>query len=87
MAEGQGRDERVGELLAPMAEEFRHAPEQRDDLWGALPAQARVLERSGRVDQAKGRVDEAIEAVEHTFDDRYDENLGRAPGSATRAGT
>ncbi|MFE2472903.1 tetratricopeptide repeat protein [Streptomyces mirabilis] len=52
MTEGQGCDERVLELLAPIAEEFRHDPKQCDDLWGALPAQARVLERSGRADQA-----------------------------------
>ncbi|MGW7825021.1 tetratricopeptide repeat protein [Streptomyces puniciscabiei] len=52
MTEGQGCDERVLELLAPIAEEFRHDPKQCGDLWGALPAQARVLERSGRADQA-----------------------------------
>ncbi|MFB7446339.1 hypothetical protein ACFC01_50315 [Streptomyces mirabilis] len=52
LTEGQGCDERVLELLAPIAEEFRHDPKQCDDLWGALPAQARVLERSGRADQA-----------------------------------
>ncbi|MET8407351.1 hypothetical protein ABZV34_04445 [Streptomyces sp. NPDC005195] len=52
MTEGQGCDERVLELLAPIAEEFRHDPKQCDDLWGALPAQARVLERSGRAGQA-----------------------------------
>ncbi|MEU6652958.1 hypothetical protein ABZ904_26870 [Streptomyces sp. NPDC046900] len=52
MTEGQGCDERVLELLAPIAEEFRRDPEQRDDLWGVLPAQARVLERSGQADQA-----------------------------------
>ncbi|MDH6227294.1 hypothetical protein [Streptomyces sp. MJP52] len=52
MTEGQGCDERVLELLAPIAEEFRRDPKQCDDLWGVLPAQARVLERSGRVDQA-----------------------------------
>ncbi|MEU7305409.1 hypothetical protein [Streptomyces sp. NPDC007206] len=49
--EGQGR-ERVLELLAPIADEFRCDPNQCDDLWGVLPAQARVLERSGRADQA-----------------------------------
>ncbi|MGI5507497.1 tetratricopeptide repeat protein [Streptomyces sp. CA-106131] len=52
MTEGQGCDERVLELLAPIAEEFRRDPKQCDDLWGVLPAQARVLERSGRADQA-----------------------------------
>ncbi|MFF7211050.1 hypothetical protein ACFZAU_10985 [Streptomyces sp. NPDC008238] len=52
MTEGQGCDERVLELLAPIAEEFRRDPKQCDHLWGALPAQARVLERSGRADQA-----------------------------------
>ncbi|MFE4517905.1 hypothetical protein ACFRMQ_27375 [Kitasatospora sp. NPDC056783] len=54
MTEGQGCDDRLLELLAPIAEEFRHDPEQPGvrDLWGVLPAQARVLERSGRADEA-----------------------------------
>ncbi|SEL33124.1 tetratricopeptide repeat protein [Streptacidiphilus jiangxiensis] len=54
MTQGQGCDERVLELLAPIAEEFRRDPEQSGvrDLWDVLPAQARVLERSGRVDEA-----------------------------------
>ncbi|MFJ3339512.1 hypothetical protein [Streptomyces sp. NPDC086766] len=52
MTEGQGCDDRVLELLAPIAEGFRRDPKQYDDLWGVLSAQARVLERSGRADQA-----------------------------------
>lgn len=54
MTEGQGCDERVLEVLAPIAEEFRRDPRQCGvgDLWEVLPAQARVLERSGRVDEA-----------------------------------
>ncbi|MER5400702.1 hypothetical protein [Streptomyces sp. NPDC002599] len=54
MTDGQGRDERVLEVLAPIAEEFRRDPEQCGvrDLWEVLPAQARVLERSGRVGEA-----------------------------------
>ncbi|MFJ9708165.1 hypothetical protein [Streptomyces sp. NPDC101234] len=52
MTEGQGCDDRVLELLAPIVEEFRRDPKQWDNLWGVLPAQARVLERSGRADQA-----------------------------------
>ncbi|MER6303171.1 hypothetical protein ABT247_26925 [Kitasatospora sp. NPDC001539] len=54
MTDGQGCDERVLELLAPIAEEFRRDPERPGvrDLWDVLPAQARVLERSGRVDEA-----------------------------------
>ncbi|MFD8079736.1 tetratricopeptide repeat protein [Streptomyces sp. NPDC059718] len=58
MTEGQGRDDRVLELLAPMAEEFRRGQEQckcgGHGLWDVLPAQALVLERSGRVDEAIG---------------------------------
>ncbi|MFE2581789.1 hypothetical protein [Streptomyces sp. NPDC059378] len=65
MTDGQGCDERVLEVLTPLAEGFRHAQGQRGardlrevpparagHLWEALPAQARVLERSGRVDEA-----------------------------------
>ncbi|MFJ7967244.1 hypothetical protein [Streptomyces sp. NPDC096324] len=54
MTDGQGRDERVLEVLTPIAEEFRRDPEQRGvrDLWDVLAGQARVLERSGRVDEA-----------------------------------
>lgn len=54
MTDGQGCDERVLELLAPIAEEFRRDPEQCGvrDLWDVLATQARVLERSGRVDEA-----------------------------------
>ncbi|MER5596094.1 hypothetical protein [Streptomyces sp. NPDC002265] len=65
MTDGQGCDERVLEVLTPLAEGFRHAKGQRGardlreaplaptgHLWEALPAQARVLERSGRVDEA-----------------------------------
>ncbi|MGW0877187.1 tetratricopeptide repeat protein [Streptomyces sp. NPDC002740] len=54
MTDGQGCDERVLELLAPIAEEFLRDPEQCGvrDLWDVLAAQARVLERSGRVDEA-----------------------------------
>ncbi|OKI29193.1 tetratricopeptide repeat protein [Streptomyces sp. CB03911] len=54
MTEDQGCDERVLELLAPIAEEFRRDPGQcgARDLWEVLPAQARVLERSGRTDEA-----------------------------------
>lgn len=54
MTDGQGCDERVLEVLAPIAEEFRRDPTQCGvgDLWEVLPAQARVLERSGRVDEA-----------------------------------
>ncbi|MFD0526097.1 hypothetical protein ACFQ1I_00695 [Kitasatospora arboriphila] len=54
MTEGQGRDERVLKLLTPIAEEFRASPGRCGvrDLWIALPLQALVLERSGRVDEA-----------------------------------
>ncbi|MEV5080401.1 hypothetical protein ACIQFZ_41490 [Streptomyces sp. NPDC093064] len=54
MTEGQGCDERVLELLAPIADEFRRNPEECGirDLWDVLPAQARVLERSGYADEA-----------------------------------
>ncbi|MFF4922408.1 tetratricopeptide repeat protein [Kitasatospora sp. NPDC001261] len=54
MTEGQGRDERVLELLAPIAEELRRGPKEHTvrGLWNVLPAQARVLERSGRADEA-----------------------------------
>ncbi|MBO1416205.1 tetratricopeptide repeat protein [Streptomyces sp. FH025] len=54
LTEGRGRDERLLELLAPIAEEFRHGPGQCGvrNPWHVLPAQARVLERSGRADEA-----------------------------------
>ncbi|MEU6245798.1 tetratricopeptide repeat protein [Streptomyces sp. NPDC047024] len=54
MTDGQGRDGRVLEVLAPVAEDFRRDPMRCGvgDLWEVLPAQARVLERSGRVDEA-----------------------------------
>ncbi|MFV5998272.1 hypothetical protein ACNPQM_39385 [Streptomyces sp. NPDC056231] len=53
MTGDQECDERVLQLLAPIAAEFRHDPKQYyDDLWDVLPAQARVLERSGRADEA-----------------------------------
>ncbi|MEU3657283.1 hypothetical protein AB0E67_31730 [Streptomyces sp. NPDC032161] len=54
MTEGQGRDERVLELLVPLAEEARRgqAGGRPHALWRALDLQAEVLERSGRVDEA-----------------------------------
>ncbi|MYV97568.1 hypothetical protein [Streptomyces sp. SID3343] len=54
MTEGKGRDERVLDLLVPIAEEVRrHQAEGRSHLlWKALDLQAAVLERSGRVDEA-----------------------------------
>ncbi|MGX1546111.1 tetratricopeptide repeat protein [Streptomyces adustus] len=65
MTGGQGCDDRVLEVLTPLAEGFRHFQGQGDardlreappvpsgHLWEALSAQARVLERSGRVDEA-----------------------------------
>ncbi|MFF7602478.1 tetratricopeptide repeat protein [Streptomyces mirabilis] len=54
MTDGQGCDERVLEVVTPIAEEFRRDPTQGSvgDLWEVLPAQARVLERSGRADEA-----------------------------------
>ncbi|MFJ2729096.1 hypothetical protein [Streptomyces collinus] len=54
MTEGHGCDEWLLELLTPIAEEFRRNPEEPRirDLWDVLPAQARVLERSGRADEA-----------------------------------
>ncbi|MGW7140285.1 tetratricopeptide repeat protein [Streptomyces xanthophaeus] len=54
MTEGQGRDERVLELLAPLAEEARRvqAEGRSSALWRALDLQAEVLERSGRVEEA-----------------------------------
>ncbi|MFE0631951.1 hypothetical protein ACFW3D_33985 [Streptomyces sp. NPDC058864] len=56
VTEGQGRDDRVLQLLAPIADEFRRDPHQcrLRDLWEVLPAQATLLERSGRVDEAIG---------------------------------
>ncbi|WP_157852340.1 hypothetical protein [Kitasatospora sp. NRRL B-11411] len=54
LTEGQGCDERVLELLAPLAEEFRRSPGRGGGggPWEALSGQARVLERSGRADEA-----------------------------------
>ncbi|MEU3228223.1 hypothetical protein ABZ695_34390 [Streptomyces sp. NPDC006976] len=54
MTEGQGRDERVLDLVATLAEEARqmHASGQPEGLGRALDLQAEVLERAGRVDEA-----------------------------------
>lgn len=54
MTAGQGRDERVLELLVPFAEEAGrvHAEGRSHALWEALDLRAEVLERSGRVDEA-----------------------------------
>ncbi|MGW4697431.1 tetratricopeptide repeat protein [Kitasatospora cineracea] len=53
LTEGQGCDERVLELLAPLAEEFRRSPVRGGGgPWEVLSGQARVLERSGRADEA-----------------------------------
>ncbi|WP_280478920.1 tetratricopeptide repeat protein [Nocardia asiatica] len=54
LTEGQERDERVLELLAPIAEAFRRhsGAGWGHNLWEVLPAQARVLDRSGRADEA-----------------------------------
>ncbi|WP_159401267.1 tetratricopeptide repeat protein, partial [Streptomyces sp. NRRL B-24484] len=54
ITEGRGRDDRVLELLTPVAEEFGRGPDSCGvrDLWNALPMRALVLERSGRVDEA-----------------------------------
>ncbi len=54
LTEGQDRDERVLELLAPIAASFRCHPDAEwgRGLWDVLPAQAHVLDRSGRTDEA-----------------------------------
>ncbi|ROR35596.1 hypothetical protein EDD39_7257 [Kitasatospora cineracea] len=54
LTEGQGCDERVLELLARLADEFRRSPGRGGSggPWEVLSGQARVLERSGRVDEA-----------------------------------
>jgi tetratricopeptide (TPR) repeat protein len=54
LTEGQGRDERVLDLLAPLADEARRvqAEGRSHELWRALDLQAAVLERSGRADEA-----------------------------------
>ncbi|WP_162871783.1 hypothetical protein [Kitasatospora cineracea] len=54
LTEGQGCDERVLELLAPLADEFRRSPGRGGSggPWEVLSGQARVLERSGRADEA-----------------------------------
>ncbi|MFC8719026.1 hypothetical protein [Kitasatospora sp. NPDC057198] len=49
---GRGCDERVLELLAPIAEEFRQNPPCGCGPWQVLSEQAGVLERCGRVDEA-----------------------------------
>ncbi|MFE4361299.1 tetratricopeptide repeat protein [Kitasatospora sp. NPDC056800] len=73
VTEGRGRDERVLELLGPIAEAFRRDPEQPGvrDPGDALSAQARVLERSGRVDEAIGlrAADAAAKRGGSTVDD------------------
>ncbi|MFF0746777.1 hypothetical protein ACFYVL_40980 [Streptomyces sp. NPDC004111] len=54
MTQGQGRDARVLELLAPLADEARqHQTQGRSHpLWEALDLQAEVLERSGQAEEA-----------------------------------
>ncbi|MFD9124307.1 hypothetical protein [Kitasatospora sp. NPDC059571] len=52
MTEGQGRDERVLEVLAPIAAGFRTGRDGGWGLWKALTLQALVLERSGQADEA-----------------------------------
>ncbi|MEU2998219.1 hypothetical protein ABZ684_11660 [Streptomyces sp. NPDC006995] len=54
MAQGQGRDARVLELLVPLADEARHDQAQGGShpFWEALDLQAEVLERSGRAEEA-----------------------------------
>ncbi|MET9607281.1 hypothetical protein ABZZ17_19725 [Streptomyces sp. NPDC006512] len=54
MTEGQGKDERVLELIVPLAEEARRvqAEGRCSSFWEALGLQAAVLERSGRVEEA-----------------------------------
>ncbi|MGY1578471.1 tetratricopeptide repeat protein [Streptomyces sp. MN13] len=55
MTEGQGRDERILELIAPLAERVRRARAEgrcHDPAWEAQALQARVLERAGRADEA-----------------------------------
>ncbi|MFH9298401.1 tetratricopeptide repeat protein [Streptomyces sp. NPDC017520] len=54
LTEGQGRDARVLELLAPLADEARHHQTRgcSHPLWEALDLQAEVLERSGQVEEA-----------------------------------
>ncbi|MFE1854680.1 tetratricopeptide repeat protein [Streptomyces sp. NPDC059489] len=55
LTEGEDRDERVLELLAPLAQGGRQAAangEWNHPGWQALDLQARVLERAGRVEEA-----------------------------------
>ncbi|MQY09899.1 hypothetical protein SRB5_00020 [Streptomyces sp. RB5] len=52
ITEGQECDEHVLELPTPVAHEFRHAPKHCPDMWEVLPAQARILERSGHANEA-----------------------------------
>ncbi|GLX37600.1 hypothetical protein Sros01_36730 [Streptomyces roseochromogenus] len=54
MTEGQGQDERVLELIVPLAEEARRVQAEggSSSLWRALDLQAEVLERSGRAEEA-----------------------------------
>ncbi|MFB7289317.1 hypothetical protein [Actinacidiphila glaucinigra] len=54
ITEGQDRDDRLLELLTPVAEDFSRDPRQCGigDLWYALSARTTVLERSGRADEA-----------------------------------
>ncbi|GLV85824.1 hypothetical protein Slala03_55130 [Streptomyces lavendulae subsp. lavendulae] len=54
MTEGRGEDERVLELIVPLAEEARRVQAEggSSSLWRALDLQAEVLERSGRAEEA-----------------------------------
>ncbi|MFE1896953.1 hypothetical protein [Streptomyces yangpuensis] len=54
MTEGQAEDERVLELIVPLAEEARRVQAEggSSSLWEALDLQAEVLERSGRAEEA-----------------------------------
>ncbi|MEU1623319.1 hypothetical protein ABZ479_39260 [Streptomyces sp. NPDC005722] len=67
ITEGQDRDDRLLELLTPVAEEFSSDPWGCDvrHIWDALPGRATVLERSGRADEAISLLGADVDARRH----------------------
>ncbi|MFE3760395.1 hypothetical protein ACFXPI_01300 [Streptomyces sp. NPDC059104] len=83
LTEGQDRDERVLELIAPLAQRAANARAEgrwHDDAWEAQQLQAQVLERAGRPEEAIRVLGESIAAkryLEHNTPTAYAELLAR----------
>ncbi|RKE17033.1 hypothetical protein [Streptomyces sp. TLI_171] len=77
---GQGLDERVLAVLAPLAEEFRRTGGGSRHGWRVLVVQAEVLERAGRAEEAIARLGADVAARRHGPENtatRYAELLAR----------